>query len=381
MPHPKFAARWTRALVSGLSGLTPDPADLDPPKIRWMPRAVMRAAGRMRSTLAPSVDDVPAGATFVLAFVLLDWLTFSYEWSRVGLTLWNPPPALSLGLLITRGLRTLPWVFIAALFAEVAVRRLSGGVTEGLVAAGTLTTGYGLLALFMTRWAGLDLLKVTPRDLGALLLIVPLGVLLIAVAHAQISVAVGALPREYGLEATLRFWIGDATGVLTTLPLILLLLRSGRSWLKELKMAGRDVGVFVAAVAGAQMLIFVTELPPSLSDETQYLYLLFPPIVWIAMRCGIAGAALGVFMIETGVFACAVVRGLSPADFQVYQLLAVFLSATGLLLGATITSGRNTEATLRAQREEMTRMNQVTAFGVMGSALAHELSQPLSSIA
>ena len=55
--------------------------------------------------------------------------------------------------------------------------------------------------------------------------------------------------------------------------------------------------------------------------------------------------------------------------------------ATGLLLGAMVTERRETEEHLRKQRAVLSRMSRSATAEAMGFSLAHQISQPLSTIA
>ena len=62
-------------------------------------------------------------------------------------------------------------------------------------------------------------------------------------------------------------------------------------------------------------------------------------------------------------------------------MLMLTLAATGLLLGASVTELRQSEERAKAQQAELGRMARNTAAGAMGVALAHQISQPLSTVA
>ena len=67
-------------------------------------------------------------------------------------------------------------------------------------------------------------------------------------------------------------------------------------------------------------------------------------------------------------------------DFFVFQMLMLVLSITGLLLGVVTTERRATAHLLMEQQTELARMSAYVNAGAMGMALAHELSQPLSTV-
>jgi len=73
--------------------------------------------------------------------------------------------------------------------------------------------------------------------------------------------------------------------------------------------------------------------------------------------------------------------GYNTTDFAILQLLMLVLSITGLLLGAVTTERHDASLRLREQKRELARMVSNARAGAMGMALAHEVSQPLSTVA
>jgi two-component system, LuxR family, sensor kinase FixL len=73
--------------------------------------------------------------------------------------------------------------------------------------------------------------------------------------------------------------------------------------------------------------------------------------------------------------------GYNTTDFAILQLLMLVLSITGLLLGAVTTERQDAAVRLREQKRELARMVSNARAGAMGMALAHEVSQPLSTVA
>ena len=57
------------------------------------------------------------------------------------------------------------------------------------------------------------------------------------------------------------------------------------------------------------------------------------------------------------------------------------LSITGLLLGAVVTERERVNLLLREQQTELARVSAHATAGALGMLLAHELSQPLSTVA
>jgi two-component system, LuxR family, sensor kinase FixL len=94
-----------------------------------------------------------------------------------------------------------------------------------------------------------------------------------------------------------------------------------------------------------------------------------------------AGVAVALLAIQLGLVATTTYVGFEAKDFSVFQTLMLVLSITGLLLGSVITEREQAAQLLREQRTELARVSAYASAGAMGMALAHEISQPLSTVA
>jgi signal transduction histidine kinase len=320
---------------------------------------------------------VGTGAAYLAAYVALDWISFIHAWSVFGFTLWNPPPALSLALVATRGPAYIPLIFVALLICENVVRASILGTTTSLAYALVLTAGYGGLGVLL-RYAGpVDLLRGRMREAVLILLLIPAGVLVVAMAFVATFAAFGFfLPADY-FHAVRAFWVGDVSGILAVLPALLIVLDPDRRWVRRMQGSAIDLAVFALLLLVSIWLVFVA----GFVNELRFFYLLFVPIIWIAIRRGITGAAIGVLAVQSSVAAAVLLRGYTSDTFLAFQAFFVILDGTGLLLGAVVTARYQAELRLRKQQAEIDRVARMTTVGVMGSALAHQISQPLASIA
>ena len=85
--------------------------------------------------------------------------------------------------------------------------------------------------------------------------------------------------------------------------------------------------------------------------------------------------------IQLGLVVTTTYVGFEAKDFSVFQMLMLVLSITGLLLGAVITERAQAAQLLRQQQTELAQVSAHAIAGAMGMALAHEISQPLSTVA
>ena len=93
------------------------------------------------------------------------------------------------------------------------------------------------------------------------------------------------------------------------------------------------------------------------------------------------GVAIALLATQTALFLMASYIGLDAYDFGEFQILMLVLSITGLLLGAVVTERERVNLLLREEQTELARVSAQATAGAMGMLLAHELSQPLSTVA
>jgi C4-dicarboxylate-specific signal transduction histidine kinase len=117
-----------------------------------------------------------------------------------------------------------------------------------------------------------------------------------------------------------------------------------------------------------------------IDDAPKLFYVLFLPVVWIAMRHGLEGAVFGTLAMQVGLIAAIVVTGQGRGTVLEFQFLMLAIAATGLLLGAAVSERRTIERMLREKQAALDRSLRLAAASELASALAHELNQPLTAI-
>jgi hypothetical protein len=104
-----------------------------------------RKASALRST--PTKGVLIAG--YLVAYVVVDWISDIHVLEPLGITPWNPPPGLSLALLLSLGLRYAPFLFVAALVAEVIVRGIPASLAYTALSSAVIATGYTLASAIL----------------------------------------------------------------------------------------------------------------------------------------------------------------------------------------------------------------------------------------
>ena len=312
-------------------------------------------------------------AAYVLGYVALDWISFIDPIGAFAITPWNPPPGLSLAFLLRYGLRQAPWLFVAALAADFLVRGAPAPLSVMIAASLLLAIGYTGVAALLTRVLGFRANLGTLRD--AAVFIVTSGVACGAIALGFVALFAGSglLPVRELKIGVMQFWIGDLIGIVVTTPVLLLLSRERE---RPSLRPTRNAAIEALAIAVALWIVFGT----ALGGEPKLFYVLFLPVIWIAMRHGVEGGVFGTLAVQLGLIAAIVLTRQGDGTVLDFQFLMLAVAATGLLLGAAVSERRTIERQLRDKQMRLDRSLRLAAASELASALAHELNQPLSAI-
>ena len=331
-------------------------------------------AERLYTMAFPRIFAVPKvviGVTYLAAYALLDWLSFIDPYAPVGITPWNPGIGLSFVLLFMFGRRMIPFVVVAPLLADILQRQSSLPWTFEIAASALVGATYSLAALFLLRPSvRFDPALSSMRDLLLLMLTAATSAACVAVGYVGLTVFAGVFPVADFAAAALRNWIGDVIGIIVVAPVSLLALTRPR-----LLTVSMETVLQLAAIGAALVMVFgVVE-----EQQFQLFYVLFLPIVWMAVRTGTEGVSVGILITQLGLI---VGIHLFPAgSFNVtsFQALMLVLATTGLVAGELVTERRRTQSQLQLQQEQLSRVARLGSMGELAAAVAHELNQPLTA--
>ena len=314
-------------------------------------------------------------AVYVAAYVALDWASYIHPLGPFAITPWNPPPGLSIALLLTQGLAFAPALFVAALTAEVVVRGLPAGALAAAASSAMLAAGYSAMAWCLRGPARVDPQLRSVRDVARFVGATAVATLAVGAGYVAVYFAAGRIASGELARSAIQFWVGDALGILVTTPVLLALLErrgAAPAFRRPWEVAAQGVALIAALWA-------VFGIEPA--DAPRFFYLLFLPLIWVSVRHGIRGAALALLAIQLGIVAAVQIHGLASATLLELQVFMVALAITGLFLGAVVTERRRAGDALEAREAELQRSLRFAAAAETASALAHELNQPLSAIA
>jgi len=346
-----------------VSGAEPRPAALSDPK--GGSAATQRRAWRARASIV--------AAAYVALYVALDWISFIDPVAAFAITPWNPPPGLSIAFLLRRGLRQAGWLFVAALAAEFLVRGAPAPIPLLVAASLLLAVSYTGVSAVLMRALRFDADLPSLRDVSTFVVTAAVACGAIALAFVSLFAGSGLLPAGEYWRSVSQFWIGDLIGIVVTTPVLLVATRKRDRPRMRITVEGIAQ---VAAIAIALGIVF----DAGIDGAPKLFYVLFLPVVWIAVRHGLEGAVFGTLAIQVGLIAAILLTAQGRGAVLEFQFLMLAIATTGLLLGAAVSERRTIERALREKQAALDRSLRLAAASELASALAHELNQPLTAI-
>ena len=311
------------------------------------------------------------GFAFFAAYIALDYISFVRPFHGLGITPWSPPPGLSLTLIYLGGLFYAPFVLIAPALAEIVVRGYS--LSPELALATSVTSGATYLAagVLLRRIVPFDPRLRTLRDVLVLIAVAVVSALVASALYLAVLVPAGVLANINAADVAWRAFIGDLIGTLVVSPLVLLAFTL-RKW-----PALQLQNIFqVIAIALALAVVFGYRE----ATAFQLFYLLFLPLLWVALSHGTVGAAVALVLIQVGLILGAHIRFGDEPGLTAMQVLMTTLAITGLIVGAIVSERESSGLRLRDQQSALNRALRLRSAGETAAAIAHEINQPLTAI-
>jgi two-component system, LuxR family, sensor kinase FixL len=329
-------------------------------------------AERLRVMAFPRVFDTHkmiVGLVYLAAYAVLDWVSFIEPYAQLGITPWNPGTGLSFVLLLLFGLRMIPFLLVSPLLADYLNQQFAMPWHVEILASALVGGGYSIALAFLLRPnLRFDPTLASMRDLVLLMVVAVVSAAFVATGYVSLTIAAGLLPMADFTPATLRYWVGDVIGITVIAPFALFALTRRRI----LPMTTETLLQFIAiGMALALVFGFAQE------QQFQLFYVLFLPIVWLAVRTGSEGVSVGILVTQLGLILGIQLFPAGTFNVTAFQALMLVLAMTGLVAGELVTERRRTEAQLRLQQDSLSRLARLGSMGELAAAVAHELNQPL----
>lgn len=284
------------------------------------------------------------------------------------------PSGISLSALLIFRFRLWPAIFLGAFLANF----LNGAPITVAVGIGLGNTLEPLVAAYLLK--SLVKFKNSLERLRDVLGLIIFGALLCTMISATIGVVSlwwGGLIDTSNLASTwVAWWVGDTVSNLVVAPLLLVWSAKWQAKQRLISLEkGIDITRSVEVVIIAISLIFVylatfRYFLYSLIGSRSLAYLVFPPLIWIALRFGQPGAVLVIFIssvvavINTlqgqGVFT----KGVISENLLFLQLFMAVISITTLIIAAVVSERKQ----LEKNKDEFIRI------------AAHELKTPITTL-
>src|SRR5688500_4723895 len=317
----------------------------------------------------PALRYLRDAVLFAPCYIALDWASYIDPVGQFNISPWTPQAALAIVWMLLAGLHHVPVVLATIIAADVVVRHAPGGYFITLLTSVTLAGGYAAIA-WILRSLLVDFGLRSSRQLTLFVGVVLGGTAIIGAAFVGALRGADLLAATPLANAWLRFWIGDAVGILVTAPLLLAVADAERrAGLLALARRGETLLQALALVATIWLIFFGLG-----GDPGHRFYALFVPLIWIAARGGMNGAIVATGIVQLGVVAG--IHGESTPELPVpeIQALVAALTLTGLYLGMMVDERERAAESLR-------QTLRLAAAGDMAGAIAHELNQPLTALA
>jgi signal transduction histidine kinase len=328
----------------------------------------------------PSTHRIILSLLYCPCFVILHAVTNFYPLARLSASPWSPETGLTLAASVLLGR---PIIFLAIISHMLAEWTTTAApfLTVELPASVGYALAYAVPGTLIARWLD-DFGHDSMRFLVRFITLTLAAAFLFAGARAGLAVLIRNIPVKELLSPAFTLAVGDIIGILTVTPVFLFAPRDGNP-LEQVRQRAPAFAIGTLAIVLISLAVFGLDI----TDDFKFFYLLFVPVVVLAVREGLSGAIFAVLITDASMMTIIYCREISPSTATELQLLMTSLSVTGLVLGTTAHERGIFKEALSLSQEQLSQSqslllhsSRVAVVSEMAAALAHEINQPLSAI-
>ena len=269
-----------------------------------------------------------------------------------------PPTGIGLAALLIFGIRYWPGISLGVLFGSI----LTGApifLALGMMIGNTLEA---LAAVYLLRkYVGFQNKIEQIRDV--------VGLVTVSFVCTIIGASIGTLTLMLtGNGAWQSFWaiwftwwIGDLLGALVIAPVLLTWLPLQPARMKKRILV--EVGTLLILLISTTWIVFSSQ-PPSGIFHQAMIYVIFPFVIWAALRFDQRGATTAIFIVS-GIAIWGTSQGWGPFSFEskndslvLLQTFMAVVALTALILAAATSERRKATDALQQQLEDLATLNE-----------------------
>ena len=268
-----------------------------------------------------------------------------------------PPTGISIAILLISGINLWPGITLGV-FVGSLITGAPLNIAFGMAVGNTLEAVVTVLALrkFMDFHDSLDRIN----DVIGLTVVSLFSTAISATIGTSTLILATQTPSSTFFDIWFTWWIGDLLGALVVAPTILV-------WAKPISIKGKWKSI-LEGVGLIVLIILITwyvfsNIPPINVTHQAMIYVIFPFVIWAALRFGQHGATAGISLISA-IAIWGTVSGSGPFALESINnsliLLQTFMgvvSITSLILAATSIEKRNAALALQHRIDDLDKLN------------------------
>lgn len=288
--------------------------------------------------------QLAAGLVFIVAYVATKRVNGQFQISPDA-SAWDPSAGMCLALLLVLG----PWHTVTVMIAIITVDLMyargyhagAGLSVAMLTHAGVASLAFLLGERFLNKFMRLNHSLGSQRAVASIVTTSMLVPIPAAVYATVLQMQLGRVGVSREFATGFDHWVVESIGLLTVVPAILLL-TSRRSVSVTGLVVRRSILEMVlqsAALAGAVWCMFFWPM----GGAMQAYYLAVPPLIWILLRCGLAGGVASMMAVNLASTVLAWTINLNEAGLIGLQVFLLIITSSTLLVGSLAESIRDAQ--------------------------------------